>query len=63
MRRSSLISRILFIVIVMIAILVVITFAIQSYNTYSQFKKTLITGAEGIILQGENIRKKLWKAS
>ncbi len=57
MKRSSLISRILFIVIIMTAILVVITFAIQSYNTYSQFKKTLIIGAEGIILQGENIRK------
>jgi len=41
----------------MIVILVVITFAIQSYNTYSQFKKTLIIGAEGILLQGENIRK------
>jgi methyl-accepting chemotaxis protein len=32
-------------------------FAIQSINTYQQFKKTLIIGAEGILIQGENMRK------
>jgi len=57
MLKSSLVGRILFIVIAFIVILAVIIFAIQSYNTYSQFKKTLIIGAEGILLQGENIRK------
>ncbi len=32
-------------------------FVIQSINNYQQFKKTLIMGAEGILIQGENMRK------
>jgi methyl-accepting chemotaxis protein len=42
------------IVLIMVALFI---FILQSINTYEQFKKTLIIGAEGILIQGENMRK------
>lgn len=50
-------GRILLTVILLMVAISLFIFSIQSINTYQQLKKTLITGAEGIIIQGENIRK------
>ncbi len=43
--------------IIILTFVALIIFILQSINTYQQFKKTLIIGAEGILIQGENIRK------
>ncbi len=50
-------GRILGLIVLIVTFLVLVIFLISSFNTYQQFKKTLIIGAEGIILQGENMRK------
>lgn len=54
-------GKILFTFAVLLVSITLFIFALQSINTYQQFKKTLITGAEGIIIQGENIRKNFGK--
>ena len=50
-------ARLLLVFTLILTFIVILLFIGQSINTYQQFKKTLILGAEGIILQGENIRK------
>jgi len=50
-------GKILGIVILLFILVTSFIFVLQSLNTYQQFKKTLIIGAEGILIQGENIRK------
>lgn len=50
-------ARLLFVFTLILILVVFILFLGQSINTYQQFKKTLIIGAEGILLQGEYIRK------
>ncbi|MEZ0344263.1 MAG: methyl-accepting chemotaxis protein, partial [Caldimicrobium sp.] len=50
-------ARLLFVFTLILIFVVFILFLGQSLNTYQQFKRTLIIGAEGILLQGENIRK------
>ncbi|MCS7149134.1 MAG: methyl-accepting chemotaxis protein [Caldimicrobium sp.] len=54
-------GKILFTFAVLLVSITLFIFALQSINTYQQLKKTLITGAEGIIIQGENIRKNFGK--
>jgi len=50
-------GRILFLFIIVLVAVTSFIFIIQSINNYQQFKKTLIIGAEGILVQGENMRK------
>lgn len=50
-------ARLLLVFTLILTFIVILLFIGQSINTYQQFKKTLILGAEGIILQGENVRK------
>lgn len=50
-------GRILFAFTLILLVITFLIFILQSINTYQQFKKTLIIGAEGILLQGENVRK------
>ncbi len=57
MRFQSISARLLLIIVIMIVIVSLVTFAILSINTYHQFKKTLVIGAEGLLIQGENVRK------
>lgn len=54
---NSIKSKILLTVTVLFISVALFIFSSQSINTYQQLKKTIITGAEGILIQGENIRK------
>lgn len=54
-------SKILLTVIFLCFFISIFVFILQSINTYQQLKKTLITAAEGVLFQGENIRKNLEK--
>lgn len=58
---KSIKGKILLTVTVLLLFIALFIFTLQSLNTYQQVKKTIITGAEGIIIQGENIRKNFGK--
>uniref|UniRef100_A0A832LW90 Methyl-accepting chemotaxis protein n=1 Tax=Caldimicrobium thiodismutans TaxID=1653476 RepID=A0A832LW90_9BACT len=58
---KSIKGKILLTVIVLLLFVALFIFTLQSLNTYQQVKRTIITGAEGIIIQGENIRKNFGK--
>lgn len=58
---KSIKGKILLTVTVLLLFVALFIFTLQSLNTYQQVKKTIITGAEGIIIQGENIRKNFGK--
>lgn len=46
---------------ILLVAVTIFIFALQSFNTYRQLKRTLVIGAEGIIIQGENLRKNFGK--
>ncbi len=54
---NTLKGRILFILTLLIVSVVVLLFIVMSVNTMRQVKKSLVIGAEGILLQGEKIRE------
>ncbi|MCS7199179.1 MAG: methyl-accepting chemotaxis protein [Caldimicrobium sp.] len=46
---------------ILLVAVTIFIFSLMSLNSYRQLKKTLVIGAEGIIIQGENLRKNFGK--